>query len=213
MDYISLIWSWMLIRLFKRKSAIRACYAIEAFSELQLPSSQVAYITQHSHRSHRIFLSKIYDKIVYEQMDQKMTWMALMYFSSLLLSEINMSIRRNFLLFLHGCNLHGLLRLPRVATAVIGPKSVIKCMSIEKWWSSYITLGADECKLLALDTVGDQVYVEFMQANDDERYYHDYNREMSSSKIKNCGHAISYLYNKIQFYNIILKQLLCFNGK
>jgi hypothetical protein len=30
------------------------------------------------------------------------------YFSSLPLYEINMSLRRNFLMFLHGCNLHDL---------------------------------------------------------------------------------------------------------
>jgi hypothetical protein len=51
------------------------------------------------------------------------------YFSSIPLTEINMSLRRNFLMFLHGCNLHDLPMLPHAA-AVIGPSSVIKCMSM-----------------------------------------------------------------------------------
>jgi hypothetical protein len=49
------------------------------------------------------------------------------YFSSLPLTDINMSLRRNFLMFLHGCNLHDLHMLPHAA-AVIGLRSVIKCM-------------------------------------------------------------------------------------
>jgi hypothetical protein len=51
------------------------------------------------------------------------------YFSSMPLSEINMSLRRNFLMFLHGCNLHDLPMLPHTA-AVIGLRNVIKCMSM-----------------------------------------------------------------------------------
>ena len=51
------------------------------------------------------------------------------YFSSLPLTEINMSLRRNFLMFLHGCHLHDLPMLPHAA-AVIGLRSVIKCMSM-----------------------------------------------------------------------------------
>jgi hypothetical protein len=45
------------------------------------------------------------------------------FFSSIPLTEINMSLRRDFLMFLHGC------MLPH-AVAVIGPSSVIKCMSM-----------------------------------------------------------------------------------
>ena len=51
------------------------------------------------------------------------------YFSSLPLTEINMSLRRNFLMFLHGCHLHDLSMFPHAA-AVIGLRSVIKCMSM-----------------------------------------------------------------------------------
>jgi hypothetical protein len=55
------------------------------------------------------------------------------YFATIPLTEINMSLRRNFLMFLHGCNLHGLL-IPHAATAaaaaVIGPTRVVKCMSM-----------------------------------------------------------------------------------
>jgi len=51
------------------------------------------------------------------------------YFSSMPLTEVNMSLRRNFLMFLHGCHLHDLPMFPHAA-AVIGPRSVIKCMSM-----------------------------------------------------------------------------------
>jgi len=67
------------------------------------------------------------------------------YFSSLPLTELNISLRRNFLMFLYGCNLHDLPMHPHAAevhphadaaevvlphaAAVIGPRSVIKCMS------------------------------------------------------------------------------------
>jgi len=44
------------------------------------------------------------------------------------LSEINMSLRRNFLMFLRGCNLHD-LPMPDHAE-VIGPKSVIKGLTM-----------------------------------------------------------------------------------
>ena len=42
------------------------------------------------------------------------------------LTDMNMLLRRNFLMFLHGCNLHG---APH-ASVVIGPRSVIKSMSM-----------------------------------------------------------------------------------
>jgi hypothetical protein len=40
-----------------------------------------------------------------------------------------MSLRRNFLMFLHGYSLHDLPMLPHAA-AVIGSRSVVKCMSM-----------------------------------------------------------------------------------
>ena len=43
---------------------------------------------------------------------------------SMPLTEINMSLRRNFLMFLIGCRLHG------VSVLASGPRSVVKCMSI-----------------------------------------------------------------------------------
>jgi len=46
------------------------------------------------------------------------------YMDSMPLTEINMSLRRNFLMFLIGCHLHG---VPVLAS---GPRSVVKCMSI-----------------------------------------------------------------------------------
>ena len=51
------------------------------------------------------------------------------FFASIPLTELNLSLRHNFLMFLHGCNLRDLMILPQAA-GVIGLRSVVKCMSI-----------------------------------------------------------------------------------
>jgi hypothetical protein len=51
------------------------------------------------------------------------------FLSEIPLTEINMLLRRNFLMFLLGCNLLGFQILPHAAT-VIGLRSVIKCLSM-----------------------------------------------------------------------------------
>ena len=45
------------------------------------------------------------------------------------LTTINILLRLNFLLFLNGCNLHGMTMLPK-ATAAIEMKSVVKCFGM-----------------------------------------------------------------------------------
>ena len=149
MDYISLTWSWMLIRLFKRKSAIKSLLCYRSFQcYIWAAASFLTGRLYHSHRSHRIFLSKIYDKIVYEQMDQKMTWMALMTCkrTSLLCHWVRSTCRYDAtfscscaVAICMACSDFLMLQQQWLDRRVW--LSVWACpTTIEKLWSSYITL-------------------------------------------------------------------------
>ena len=109
------------------------------------------YHSQHSHRSHHIFLSKVYDNFFYEQMDQKMTWMAWMMCkrTSLLCHWVRSTCRYDAtfscscaVAICMACSDFLMLQQQWLDRRVW--LSVWACpTTIEKWWSSYITLGAE----------------------------------------------------------------------
>jgi len=100
------------------------------------------------------------------------------YFASFALTEINMSMRLNFLKFLHGCNLHGLPTTTSSthAAAVVGLKSVIKCMTmpyIDRAFMEFIYHTSDWKPTKDYDSDDDSdIPYDFDDDDDDDQLYY-----------------------------------------